>query len=568
MKYKCNDCVKCKVDMCQDTCPRGPRGPRGHEGNKGPKGRPGKTGPTGPVGPAIPYISSSLGKVKCTFPSEDHVAVTPNSTTSVNASISIGPKPNSIGFLSAQAPDNSPIGGNCRGKNAVDWQMSRTDANQVASGNQSVIGGGTSNKASVQFATVSGGNSNEATEVGSTIGGGKLNKAYVEYSTIGGGLANKARGVSSTIGGGNNNTTNANNSTISGGQFNIAAGGYSMIGGGKSNSALCDYSTISGGTNNLISMTQSYCSTIAGGNGNQIITKNQAKTAGSTISGGYSNQIIAINGAVIQSSTIGGGSYNKIYANNSIIASYSTIGGGYRNIASGNLSTVSGGGSNYFTFPGNTASGNLSTVSGGGGNTASDTGATVGGGARNIASGKYSTVSGGQNNTASGNYSWVGGKYAFVKSIHPGAFVWGADGADANTTNPVTSAAPNAVHFAGIRLAPVNKSALQVYVDTDGRLGTAPSALKYKENIKSLVMDLPEKLDALTELNPVQFSFRTDVDKTTEYGLIAEEVAELIPELVVYNKEGEIETVKYHLLIPLLLAEVIRLKKMVLLKMN
>jgi len=40
-----------------------------------------------------------------------------------------------------------------------------------------------------------------------------------------------------------------------------------------------------------------------------------------------------------------------------------------------------------------------------------------------------------------------------------------------------------------------------------------------------------------------------------EYGLIAEEVAEVFPELVVYGKDGEPETVRYHVLVPLLLNE-------------
>ena len=60
-------------------------------------------------------------------------------------------------------------------------------------------------------------------------------------------------------------------------------------------------------------------------------------------------------------------------------------------------------------------------------------------------------------------------------------------------------------------------------------------------------------------MDPVQFNFKSDADKTIEYGLIAEEVFKLLPELVTY-KNGEIHSVRYHLLVPLLLAELIRLK--------
>src|SRR5262249_19562907 len=45
-----------------------------------------------------------------------------------------------------------------------------------------------------------------------------------------------------------------------------------------------------------------------------------------------------------------------------------------------------------------------------------------------------------------------------------------------------------------------------------------------------------------------------------QYGLIAEEVAKVIPELVVYGKDGQPDTVRYHFLPPLLLSEVQRLQ--------
>jgi hypothetical protein len=71
-------------------------------------------------------------------------------------------------------------------------------------------------------------------------------------------------------------------------------------------------------------------------------------------------------------------------------------------VASGNQSTVSGGGNN-------TASGLSSTISGGSTNTASGTNSTVSGGTTNTASGTNSTVSGGTTNTASSSNSVVSG---------------------------------------------------------------------------------------------------------------------------------------------------------------
>jgi hypothetical protein len=64
---------------------------------------------------------------------------------------------------------------------------------------------------------------------------------------------------------------------------------------------------------------------------------------------------------------------------------------------------------------------------------------------------------------------------------------------------------------------------------------------------------------ALLKLRPVTFRYRTPYDdgsKPIQYGLIAEEVAEVMPDLTVFNEKGQPETVKYHLLPALLLNEV------------
>jgi hypothetical protein len=67
--------------------------------------------------------------------------------------------------------------------------------------------------------------------------------------------------------------------------------------------------------------------------------------------------------------------------------------------------------------------------------------------------------------------------------------------------------------------------------------------------------DLTERL---LELRPVVFRYKPEVqegERPLEYGLIAEEVAEVFPGLVVYDDEGKPFTVKYHLLSSMLLNE-------------
>jgi hypothetical protein len=64
--------------------------------------------------------------------------------------------------------------------------------------------------------------------------------------------------------------------------------------------------------------------------------------------------------------------------------------------------------------------------------------------------------------------------------------------------------------------------------------------------------------ERLLELRPVTFRFKEEVageETALQFGLIAEEVAEVYPELVSFDEEGRPRTVKYHLLSTLLLNE-------------
>src|SRR5208283_3883234 len=57
-------------------------------------------------------------------------------------------------------------------------------------------------------------------------------------------------------------------------------------------------------------------------------------------------------------------------------------------------------------------------------------------------------------------------------------------------------------------------------------------------------------------LRPVTFKLKSDVEGTVQYGLIAEEVDKVYPELVIRNNEGKIQGVRYDELAPMLLNEV------------
>ncbi len=96
--------------------------------------------------------------------------------------------------------------------------------------------------------------------------------------------------------------------------------------------------------------------------------------------------------------------------------------------------------------------------------------------------------------------------------------------------------------------------AIPVVIDSAGQLGTISSTRRVKEDIR----DMGAASERLLQLRPVLFRYRqpmADGSKPLEYGLIAEEVAEVMPELVVYDKDGQPQTVQYHVLPALLLNE-------------
>jgi hypothetical protein len=115
--------------------------------------------------------------------------------------------------------------------------------------------------------------------------------------------------------------------------------------------------------------------------------------------------------------------------------------------------------------------------------------------------------------------------------------------------------------IAGTRnVTTANNNAIPVLVDSAGQLGTVSSTQRVKEDIG----DLPSLRGELLRLRPVQFRYSQafgDGTKPLQYGLIAEEVERVLPELVAYDGDGQAASVKYHVLPTLLLAEIQRLER-------
>jgi hypothetical protein len=104
------------------------------------------------------------------------------------------------------------------------------------------------------------------------------------------------------------------------------------------------------------------------------------------------------------------------------------------------------------------------------------------------------------------------------------------------------------VFIAGI--AGVPASGATVVVRATGQLGVVASSARYKQDIKPL----DEMASRLTQLRPVSYRYKAE-PQATHYGLIAEEVAAAMPELVVRDGQNRPESVQYLELIPLLLQQ-------------
>ena len=92
----------------------------------------------------------------------------------------------------------------------------------------------------------------------------------------------------------------------------------------------------------------------------------------------------------------------------------------------------------------------------------------------------------------------------------------------------------------------------QVFISSDGLLGTTTSSRRFKENIQ----DMAQASSRIFNLRPVTFNYKAEYGGGgTQYGLIAEEVDQVIPEMTIRDKDGQIQTVAYQLLPPMLLNE-------------
>ena len=95
---------------------------------------------------------------------------------------------------------------------------------------------------------------------------------------------------------------------------------------------------------------------------------------------------------------------------------------------------------------------------------------------------------------------------------------------------------------------------IPVLIDSRGQLATSPSSRRFKKEIKPM----GKASDAILTLKPVTFHYKSDGTGTPQFGLIAEEVAKVNPDLVVRDESGEIYTVRYEAVNAMLLNEFLK----------
>ena len=126
---------------------------------------------------------------------------------------------------------------------------------------------------------------------------------------------------------------------------------------------------------------------------------------------------------------------------------------------------------------------------------------------------------------------------------------------EANTIRIGTKATHKATFIAGISGVTV-PAGVGVIIDTNGRLGTVVSSERFKEAIRPM----NKSSEAIFALKPVKFRYKhgLDPDGIPQFGLVAEQVAKVDPNLVACDEEGKPYTVRYEAVNAMLLNEFLK----------
>ncbi len=500
----------------------------------------------------------------------------------------------------------SAVGGGYHNKALLTGVTIGGGQNNRALGLSTTIAGGTSDTANGAYSTIGGGLRNSTLGDSSTVAGGVGNTAGNVLSTVAGGANNRALGLGSAVGGGQNDSAIGYNSTVGGGLSNIADGGgigRATVSGGFSNTAREAYSAVGGGVSNTASGNSS---TVSGG------STNSASNLYATVGGGFTNTASGVYALINGGSTniaddtaaaVGGGSHNNAHG------IYSVVSGGRENAASGPNATVAGGSSD-------TASGASSFVAGGVLNKASgSTSFAAGAQAKAIHAGAFvwadrtggdfaSTAgdqfliraTGGMGVNTNAPYAnastdlTLPGSIGFKNGTTPMMYIY--ESGSSNSDRPIISHSPGFSDYglkysdvgdelifqsAGSSIMTVDLVGTTDVLDVNGNIivGTGTTGCvkdadgtviagtcSSDERLKTKIKPFPDVLEKLIQLQPVHFYWKAEeypekhFGKSQSFGLIAQEVEKILPDLVTEDEEGFL-AVRYNKL-PLLLLQAVK----------
>lgn len=220
----------------------------------------------------------------------------------------------------------------------------------------------------------------------------------------------------------------------------------------------------------------------------------------------------------------------------------------------------------------NTATGWLAAIgnTSGGGNTATGVQALAGNqeGINNTATGTYALFGG--RYPYSANYNTADGYYSlgFITTGSNNTAVGHGAGSAITTANNVICIGANvagenvsASCYIGRIFAAPSAGGMPVFVNSNNKLGTLTSSKRFKEDIR----EMDKASNALLSLKPVIFRYKRNIDPagTRQFGLVAEEVEKVDPDLVVRDKEGKPYSVRYEQVNAMLLNEFLKEHKRV-----
>ena len=163
----------------------------------------------------------------------------------------------------------------------------------------------------------------------------------------------------------------------------------------------------------------------------------------------------------------------------------------------------------------------------------------------------------------------VGGSNNIALGTNSGSNIRGSNNIDIG--NQAVSADTNTIRIGSIgvhmdtfisgihgNLLPDNGSLQPVFINNNGKLGTvlSPSSARFKESIKPM----GDVSKAILALKPVTFQYKTDIDPRCrpQFGLVAEEVVKVNPDLVNRDEKGELYSVRYEAVNAMLLNEFLK----------